>query len=133
MLAEEAHRLFGGNEPLTPFLEETSFPTLDIYETEAEILVAAEIPGVEREKLEVTISSGTLIIEGVKEESTEGSRINFLCMERTFGTFRRIVPIMEPVALAQITASYSESILIVRMPRLPERRGARKTIPVSGG
>ena len=133
VLAESVRLLFGESEPLTPYLEETVFPTLDIYETAEEILVAAELPGVARENIDITFSNGTLVIEGIKKETIEGGRINFLCMERTFGTFRRIVPLMEPVDIPRITASYREGILEVRMPRLPERRGTRKTIPVSGG
>ena len=110
--------------------EETDFPPLDIYEDSGIIVVEAELPGVKRSNLEVSFASGMLVIEGLKDEVVESGRVNFLCMERTVGTFRRVIPLMQPVNASLIEARYRLGVLQVRIPKMPERRGARKVIPV---
>jgi HSP20 family protein len=110
--------------------EETDFPPLDIYEDSGIIVVEAELPGVKTENLEVSIASGMLVIEGLKEEIVESGRVNFLCMERSVGTFRRVIPLMQPVNASLIDARYRLGVLQIRIPKMAERRGARKVIPV---
>jgi HSP20 family protein len=93
-------------------------------------MVEAELPGVDLEDLQVSFSSGTLVIEGVKEEVLGPGRVNFLCMERTFGAFRRLVPLLQPINAGRITARYSMGILQITIPKLEERRGTHRVIPV---
>jgi HSP20 family protein len=111
--------------------DETDFPALDIYETPEQIVVEAELPGVKLEHLEVSISAGTMLIEGLKDEVLEPGRINFLCMERTFGTFRRMIPLIQSINPAKIKAVYRMGILQIQIPKAPEKRGQKKVIPVT--
>lgn len=110
-------------------LEETDYPPLDIFETEEGFIVEAEVPGVRMEDLEVSMVTGMLVIAGIKREASRG-RINFLCMERTFGSFRRIVPLLRPVDTGRTTAVYDGGILRVEVPKITEKRGTRKLVPV---
>ena len=93
-------------------------------------IVEVELPGVDTTEFEVSLTAGTLVIEGVKEEVLEPGRINFFCMERTFGTFRRTVPFLQPVDASRIKAVCRDGVLRIRVPKLDERRGRRKIIPV---
>lgn len=130
---EYLRQLLGQQSVATGSLGETEFPPLDIYEASGSIVVEAELPGVDPDDLEVSIAAGTLVIEGMKEEVLEPGRVNFLCMERTFGGFRRIVPLLLPFHAAAIKARYCAGILEIRIPKAPERRGTRKAIPVTAG
>ena len=123
--------LLGGSSSAASAGEETDFPPLDIYETAEGIIVEAELPGADLESLEVTMTGGTLVIEGVKEESLEQGRVNFLCMERNFGAFRRMVPLLQPIDSSRVSAAYRKGILQVTIPKVSEKRGQRKKIIVS--
>lgn len=124
-------QLLGGGIPVSSAGDETGFPPLDIYETEEGIIVEAELPGIDLGSLEVTITGGTLVIEGVKEEVLDQCRVNFLCMERTFGAFRRMVPLLQPIDSSAVRASYRNGILRVAIPKVKEKRGLRRKIAVS--
>ena len=123
-------RLMDRNTSNAPW-EETDSPPLDIYETTETIIVELDLPGVDSKDIEVSVSAGTLVVEATKREVLEPGRINFLCMERTFGTFRRMVPFLHPVDVSRIKVTYKAGILVIRIPKLRERRGARTTIPVT--
>ena len=123
-------KLLGEGGP-DPAWEETDFPPLDIYETAGDIVVEIELPGVPLEGLEVAVAAGILVIEGVKEEVFEHGRVNFLCMERSFGGFRRVVPLMHPIDSSRITAVFRDGVLEVRIPKVEEKRGQRKIISVT--
>lgn len=111
--------------------EETDFPPLDIFESTESITVEAELPDIDMDKLEVSITSGTLVIEGLKHEIHKQERVNFLCMERSFGTFRRIIPLMQSVDSSRIKAFYRMGILQVTIPKMTEKRGLRRIVPVT--
>jgi HSP20 family protein len=131
-LAEQPiFRLLGQQEGGSDSWEEPDSPPLDIYETDGLIVVEMELPGIDTGNLEVSVTGGTLIVEGLKRENLEPGRINFLCMERTFGSFRRIIPFLHPVDVAGIKAAYRAGILEIQVPILDERRGARRLIPVT--
>jgi HSP20 family protein len=111
--------------------EETDFPALDVFETPEEIVVEAELPGVDPARVEVTAGDGTIAIEGVKEEALEEERVNYLCMERSFGAFRRSVPLTQAVDFTRAGATYRAGLLQIRVPKLQEKRGRRRLVPVS--
>lgn len=113
-------------------LGETSFIMIDIYETQDTLYVEAEVPGMTAEEIRVYLDGGNLTIEGVKQEErlhSEG-RINFLCMERAFGPFKRIINIPSAVNTHNIKASYADGILTVCLPKNVERRKAYKRIAI---
>ena len=123
--------LLGQQESGTDSWEEPDSPPLDIYEASGLIVVEMELPGIDTGNLEVSVTGGTLVVEGLKRENLEPGRINFLCMERTFGSFRRIIPFLYPVDVAGIKAAYRAGILEIQIPTLDERRGVRQIIPVT--
>jgi HSP20 family protein len=111
--------------------DETDFPPLDIYDTQEGIVIEAELPGIDLASLEVTITGGTLIIEGLKEEVLDQGRVNFLCMERTFGAFRKMIPLLQPIDPSRTRARYRLGVLRITVPKVSEKRGLRKKIIVS--
>jgi HSP20 family protein len=129
-LLEAALRLAGAERRAGPG-EETDFPAVDIFETAAEIVVEAELPGVDPAQVAAFVDRGALVIEGVKEEDAPPGRVAFLCMERSFGPFRRVVPLLGAVDLARATAVCRAGVLRIRLPRIEDKRGRRIAIPIA--
>ena len=112
-------------------LGETAAPLLDLYETADMIVVEADMPGVDPQEVEVSMLHGVLTIEGVKKEKVEEQgRVNYLCMERSFDTFKRILKINSPVNARNATASYNRGVLTVSFPKVADKRGEPIVIPV---
>jgi len=130
-LLEGYFRQLLGDYQSSPHWEETDFPPLDIFETAGDLVVEAELPGIDTGRLEVSVAAGLLIVEGVKEEILESGRVNFLCMERTFGSFRRVVPLLHPIDSSRIKAFYRMGVLHITIPKVEEKRGVRRVVPVT--
>jgi HSP20 family protein len=111
---------------------ETSDPVIDVREREDEIVIEGEIPGVNRDDFNVVFDRGQLIIEGYKREPKYGYCQGFHRMERQFGFFRRIIDLPASVQTSGVRAELTDGILVIRLPKVKERRKGRVKIPVSG-
>jgi HSP20 family protein len=115
-------------------LGETSGPLLDLYETAESVVVEADIPGIDPDDVEISVLNGILTIEGMKKEKVEETtRINYLCMERSFETFRRILRISVPINPKKATAVYASGVLTVTFPKLKDKRGEVVVVKVRRG
>jgi HSP20 family protein len=128
---EASLRLLASGRPAHPAIEETEFPALDVFETPSEVVVEAELPGVDPAAIVVTAGEGLIVIEGNKEEEPGPGRVNFLCMERSFGAFRRVVLPGAAVDISRATAVCRDGILQVRVPKVDEKRGRVRVVPVA--
>ena len=112
-------------------LGETSGPLLDLYETADDIVIEADLPGIDPQDLDVSILNGLLTIEGVKRERVdETEKINYLCMERSFETFKRVIKITVPVNPKGASAHYQRGVLTVNLPKLKDKRGERIKVKI---
>jgi HSP20 family protein len=104
-------------------------PRVDIKETENELVVHAEVPGMKKEDFCVNMKEGVLSISGEKrsEEKTEGD--NWHRIERVFGRFQRSFYIPTDVDDKKIKAAYKDGILTITLPKREEAK--RKEIPIS--
>lgn len=130
-LIETSLRIFAGGRPAHPAIEETEFPAIDVFETPFDVVVEAELPGVEPAAITVIASEGLIVIEGEKQERPGPGRVNFLCMERIFGIFRRAVLPGAAVDISRATAVCRDGILQVRVPKIEEKRGRVRVVPVA--
>jgi HSP20 family protein len=105
------------------FHKETSgyLPLLDLYETDDSLILEMDLPGIDPEDVLIKVYEDLLIIEGIKRETPEEKGFRYLCMERRFEGFRRMVKI--PVAVNSIEgkASYSDGVIIVTFPKIKDR------------
>jgi HSP20 family protein len=92
-------------------------PVVDVYETNDSLVFEVDLPGISPDDVLVKVYDDIVIIEGVKRER-RGERRNYLCMERKFAGFRRILTMPIRVDAAAGKASYSEGVLMVRFPKL---------------
>lgn len=125
-------RAFGGfapassgfNRPLLPRLNDGMLkPTLDLGATEKEYTITVEIPGVDEKDVRLEIVNDTLIIQGEKKQETEEKGKNYYRMERSYGSFQRVLSLPEDADQDGVTATFKKGVLTVVMPRktLPKK------------
>ena len=101
-----------------------------LKETDEAIVLEAELAGVEREDIELSILGDVIIIEGRRRPVAPPGPVEFLRMERHHGRFRRLLEIPGAGDTARVRASYDNGVLRVLVPRIDERRGRRRRIEI---
>lgn len=89
----------------------------EVFETDTEIVVRLEVPGMEKENCNVTIDGNTLHVIGEKRIEREVDDGRYHLMERAYGSFERIVPLPRNVESENAKAEYTNGVLTVRMPK----------------
>ncbi len=105
-------------------------PSVDVCEDDESLIVRAELPGVPRASLRVAAVSGALVISGERTGGKPPQDVKFHCLERTFGRFRRVIPIGLPINTRDAHASLANGLLEVRFGKVSNRRGEEVPIPV---
>lgn len=111
----------GAIEPKV-FRSEGWAPAIDVSETDAEVTIRAEAPGVPAKDLDISISGNTLTISGQKEESSEKTEENFYHCERRFGSFRRSIDLPEAADAEKVTAESDNGVVTIHVPKKPGAR-----------
>jgi HSP20 family protein len=135
-LQEEMARLWGSTFPLMPrplsrplrrmSLAPTNWmPSVDVYEKGGNLVVKAELPGIKKDDIEVTLDRGDLVIRGERKAESETREDHYYRMERSYGTFYRRIPLPAEVKPEQITASYHDGLLEVRIARPTQEQQSR--------
>ncbi len=106
-------------------------PACDIYETENEIVVKAELPEVKKEDVKVTFENNLLTIHGERKLSEETKKENYHRVERSYGEFTRSFVLPNFVDPAKINAEFKEGILRVTMAKREEAKPKQVAINVS--
>lgn len=105
-------------------------PAIDVRESEKEITVTAELPGMSEKDVDVSVSGGSLTIRGEKKEEKEEKEKNVYRMERRFGSFHRTIALPEGLEIDRAEADFKKGVLTVRIPRSKEAQAAIKKIPI---
>jgi HSP20 family protein len=107
-------------------------PSLDVTETDAEIRVTAEIPGINEDEIDISMSNNRLSIKGEKRAEHEEKGRNYHRVERSYGSFNRTVPLPPGVVDAdKVKATYKNGVLTITLPKLPEVQQSVKRITVN--
>jgi HSP20 family protein len=96
-------------------------PFMDIYETNESLVFEIDIPGIVPEDVQIKVYDDIVVIEGVKRERPRGNEYRYLCMERSFESFRRMVKIPVRVNTMAGKAAYSEGILKLSFPKVKNK------------
>jgi HSP20 family protein len=134
-LRDRVGRLFAALQEATvaedPLASETWAPPVDLCESADAIVICVELPGLTAEQIKLGATNTQLRIWGEKKRRLPRNRIlSHLCSERSFGKFCRIVPLRWTVSIQDSKASIDNGVLIVRMPKIEDRRGVEFKIPV---
>ena len=97
-------------------------PMVDVFEEKDEIVVKAELPGIEKDNIEVNLTDHTLTIKGEKKKEEEIKEANYYRAERSYGSFLRTLDVPKDVRADKVKASFKNGILEVRMPKTEEAK-----------
>jgi len=105
-------------------------PQVDVTETDKDVKVCAEIPGVDAKDIDVSVEDGTLRIRGEKKYEREENEKGQYRMERSYGSFERAIPLPVEVDEAKAKAEFKNGVLRLTLPKRPGAQSRRKKIPV---
>ena len=134
-LRDRVGRLFAALQEATvaeePLASDTWAPPVDLCETAKEIVLRVELPGVSADQIKIGATNTQLRIWGDKRRHKPRNRIiSHLCSERSYGRFCRLVPLRWTVRVQDATAELSNGILLVRFPKIEDRRGTEFRIQI---
>ncbi|MFQ5898524.1 MAG: Hsp20/alpha crystallin family protein [Candidatus Methylomirabilia bacterium] len=95
-------------------------PLVDLHETEHELVVSAELPGVKEKEIRVTITGDLLTIRAERSEERDVKEEHYHRLERFFGKFERNITLPLPVRSDKVKASYRHGVLEIRLPKAEE-------------
>jgi HSP20 family protein len=105
--------------------EQVLAPPVDVYETESEVVVKAELPGVKKEDIEVTIKENAVHIKAERKEEREEKTENVHRVERFYGRIERIIPLPVEVKTEEAKAEYKDGVLEIRIPKVKVTKEAK--------
>jgi HSP20 family protein len=114
-------------------VESTCQPLSDIVEVDDAVRILLEIPGVPAASVQVRVLGNRIEITGEKIPDFPPGDTSFLCLERTFGKFQRAFEVRGSVNLGEVSARMANGILVITIPKVAERRGRERRIPVTTG
>jgi HSP20 family protein len=134
-LRDRVGRLFSALQEATeaddPLASGTWAPPVDLCETANAIKIRVELPGVPAEEIKIGLTNEQLRISGEKKRRVSPRRITtHLCSERNYGRFNRLVPLRWSISVRDATAELKNGILIIRLPKIADRRGKEFKVPV---
>jgi HSP20 family protein len=97
-------------------------PSLDVTETKNELVVKAEVPGMDPKDIDISLSDGVLTIKGEKKREKEEKEADYHLVERSYGSFARLVQLPKGVESDKISASYKNGILRITLPKSEEAK-----------
>lgn len=105
-------------------------PAVDIAEKEKSFEITAELPGIDKDDIELKLSNGSLIIKGEKAEDKEEKRKGYHLSERYYGSFERVFSLPKGVDPEKIEASFSKGVLSISLPKKPEAMKEDKVLSI---
>ena len=133
-LREEMDRLF--EAPLAGLVRSSNFlsgwsPALDVYEDKDTYTVKAELPGMKKEEINVSLQEGTLSIFGERKAENKYEGAEVYRAERYVGRFQRSVLLPGSVAVDKISAKYKDGVLTVTLPKTEESKPKQIDVSVN--
>jgi HSP20 family protein len=136
-LQSEMNRMFDefmdrpfGMMPRMAGFDEEFWPTIDVYETDKEIKLTAELPGLDEKDIDISVNNNILTISGKKESDKVDEQSSYYRRERSYGEFHRSIQLPGEVEIDKIDATYDKGILTLSIPKPAESVTATKKIKV---
>lgn len=119
----DMNRLFDGvlGRSLRPRTRDRIWvPAVDMYETRDELVVTAELPGVNEKEITLSLTGDVLTLKGERTRTAEVKEEEYRRTERYFGKFERNIPLPMPVQADKVKATYRDGLLEARLPKAEE-------------
>lgn len=108
----------------------TFVPEIDVAETDKEVRVTAELPGMEQKDIDVTLTESVLTIKGEKREEHDEEKGDFFRSERRYGMFERSVALPNGLDAEKAKASFKKGVLKITLPKTAEAQSNRRRIAI---
>ncbi|HRZ77787.1 MAG TPA: Hsp20/alpha crystallin family protein [Bacteroidales bacterium] len=105
-------------------------PRLDMAEDDKNITITAELPGLDEKDIEINLSKDILTIKGEKKEEKEEKGKERYYMERSFGSFQRMISIPAEVDTGKVDATFKKGVLNITLPKLAKAKEQQKKIQI---
>ncbi len=115
-LQREMNRLFSNVGQKSP----QDYPAVNIWEKDGAAVVTAELPGIDPEKMDISVSGDTMTIAGAADKETFPEGQTYVRQERGLGSFKRNIQLPFQVDAQAVEARYERGILMVTLPRVKE-------------
>jgi HSP20 family protein len=105
-------------------------PSVDVKESDKDFTVRAELPGVEEKDIEVTVTNDAVTIKGEKKEEKEDKGKNYYYMERSYGSFNRIIHLATETESGKAEASFKNGVLNITIPKSLAAKAKGTKVPI---
>lgn len=129
LFSEQFGRFFGEGETGA----RTWTPAVDIFETDQNLVLKAELPGFDPKDVEVRIEDGTLYLKGERKFENETKQQNYHRIERSYGTFSRTFTVPNSINSDNVKAEYRDGVLTLTLPKREEAKPKTVKIQVTEG
>jgi HSP20 family protein len=108
-------------------------PDIEMYQRNNELVVRADLPGINREDITVDITDDAVTIQGERQQDEESERGGVYRSERRYGSFCRVISLPEGAITEQAKALFNEGVLEITMPAPPEHATRGRRLEISDG
>ncbi|WP_273846595.1 Hsp20/alpha crystallin family protein [Rubrobacter calidifluminis] len=112
--------------------EQEWVPAIDAFSRDGDLVIRAELPGVKKDDVDITVQNGVLTISGERREEQEEERRGYHVRERRYGSFRRSMTLPEGVDESKIHAKFEDGVLEVVVEGASGQIGEPRRIPIEG-
>lgn len=112
-----------------PEIEEIT-PSVDIFTEGDNVVVKAEIPGMKKEDLDITLTEDTITISGEKKKEEKVEKKNYYRLERSYGSFTRSFSLPAEVQTEKAQAKFKDGVLEIRVPKTEEAKKKEKKVTI---
>jgi HSP20 family protein len=126
-LQSDVNRLFDGffGRSASPSSGRRWIPAMDLVETDEHLVLRADLPGLDREDIEIEVKDNVLTVAGERKAEHEEKGEGFHRVERAFGRFSRSLDLPHGIAADEVDARFDRGVLEVRIPKPEERKPTR--------
>ena len=130
-LTNRFQRLFDDFPGFHGYSNDSFSPRIDISENEKSLLINAEIPGVDKENLKITLQDNIITIEGEKKKVVNDKNANYFREERSFGKFKRSFTLPVEVDSDNVDAKFNKGILEITLNKLEPKEQKERVIELN--
>jgi len=112
-----------------PEIEEIS-PSVDILTEGDDVVVKAELPGMKKEDIDISLTEDTVTISGEKKKEEKIEKKDYYSFERSYGTFKRSFSLPSEVNTEKASAKFKDGLLEIRMPKTEEAKKKEKKVMI---
>lgn len=121
---------FNRGELTMPQLDSSFFPSLDLKEKDNKYFMDVDVPGMSESDIDIDLHGNTLTIKGEKKAEKETKDNDYICVERSHGSFRRDIYLDQEVDQANIKADLKNGVLHLELPKKAEHKEGHKKIQI---